>query len=199
MDRPCEACGTPARKRCAKCLASYYCSADCQRAAYGSHNELCVWRRTRDVAIRDATGGKTQLCVNYFRVAADGSVSRGQFDLRRGAPSLDTRAYDMLTAGTVVLHLRNTKTGDRAALLGLQDEGSGATTWLAFDVIDVFKDPARWVQHTSSLLLDHHARLRRPEKKKKKKAAAAAAAVLPKLLDALKAHCCEEGEDEIHL
>lgn len=196
----CETCGAKATKRCAKCRGSMYCSAECQRAAYESHNGLCVWRRTRDVALREAIGNSCALhCINYFRME-NNEVVRGQFEFKKGRT-----ISDALTSESVVLHARNTENGKRAALLGVPCSTPGLTLWQPINVVGVFTDPEDWLNRTVESAVKKVLEARHLDHLGPSCLQASLSAqdahllgdVLPRLLDALKAHCCEEGEDDI--
>lgn len=205
--RRCELCGSPATKRCAKCLASYYCSAECQRKDYQSHNGICVLRRTRDVALRAATHSSSAAhCVSFFRLeAAQDPIHRGRFDYHRGTCTLLTPTdLDIATRAPVVLHTRNQLTGDRAALLCAPGPRTAAPTWHAIDVANVFADPPAWLRAaiadaTASVLAawNLHATddLRSLDLSPQDRLFLDT--LLPRLINVLKAHCCEEGEDDV--
>jgi len=40
-DPKCSACGKPAEKRCSRCKLEWYCSRECQVAAWKDHKKLC--------------------------------------------------------------------------------------------------------------------------------------------------------------
>lgn len=208
-ERSCEACGSPASKWCAKCLGSLYCSAGCQRAAYEAHNELCVWRRTRDMTIRSAIGlSNAPQCVSYFRFESTdphADIIRGYFEFKRGTcTSLTPSQFDRITAGIVALHTRNTENGERSAVLGVPAVGRPkCTSWHRIDVADVYSDPPRWVSQTIKHVLDERRLACPPPETSNLKLSpedrVVVVSFIPRLINALKAHCCEEGEDDVRL
>lgn len=161
------------------------------------------------MAIRGVTGtsGATQR-VHYFRVESDRQIFRGSFELCRGiSPALTAGQFDTVTVGTVILHFRNCDSGSRGAVLGISCWG-GKSAWQHLCVAEVFQDPRSWVNKTldtaakhlfasrgirhdaapNIMMLTH---LLSPDDR------VLLTNVLPRLVNALKAHCCEEGEDDL--
>ena len=42
FDRYCDRCRQEARRKCSRCLKAYYCTPECQRAAWKEHKSFCV-------------------------------------------------------------------------------------------------------------------------------------------------------------
>ena len=80
----CDHCGTPgARLRCAKCKTVWYCTRDCQRAAWKSHKKTCAQQATAFAEALEKVEGLTprglREALDEFGVAHAQCIEKEEF------------------------------------------------------------------------------------------------------------------------
>ncbi|KAG8996078.1 hypothetical protein FRB93_000929 [Tulasnella sp. JGI-2019a] len=117
----CVVCGKPGDKRCASCVAIYYCSRECQRADWSDHKSTCK-------TLKDATWISIRFCV----VPPD-FPSGGAHSVLNFKGHISGRPNQIPKAKTSTPKAPPNTQGTKPFIVKIQCNGSNATQMMIYD------------------------------------------------------------------